>query len=48
MRLEKLPDFQIAGGDVYVKRALYNMFAMGGIDALNFDSNVLLGNISSA
>jgi Ca2+-binding RTX toxin-like protein len=42
------PDFKIAGGDVYVKRALYNSFAMGGVDALNFDTNVLLGNISSA
>lgn len=42
------PDFKIAGGDVYVKRALYNTFEMGGLDPLNFDSNVLLGNIASA
>ncbi|WP_177198552.1 hypothetical protein [Novosphingobium sp. CF614] len=42
------PDFQIAGGDTYVKRALYNTFKLGGLDPLDFDSSVLLGNISSA
>ena len=42
------PDFKIAGGDVYVKRALYNTFEMGGLNALDFDSSVLLGNIASA
>ena len=42
------PDFQIAGGDVYVKRAIYRTFELGGIDAGNFDSNVLFGNIASA
>lgn len=42
------PDFQLAGGDVYVKRAIYNTFEIGGIDATRFDTNVLLGNISSA
>lgn len=42
------PDFQIAGGDTYVKRALCNTFTLGGFDPLNFDSNVLLGNIGSA
>ncbi|MBB4642631.1 cadherin domain-containing protein [Rhizorhapis suberifaciens] len=42
------PDFKIAGGDIYVKRALYNMFEMGGLDPRNFDTNVLLGNISAA
>lgn len=42
------PDFQLAGGDVYVKRAIYNTFELGGVDATNFDTNVLLGNISSA
>jgi Ca2+-binding RTX toxin-like protein len=42
------PDFQIAGGDVYVKRAIYRTFEMGGIDATNFDTNTLFGNISSA
>jgi Ca2+-binding RTX toxin-like protein len=42
------PDFQIAGGDIYVKRAIVNTFALGGLDPLNFDLNVLMGNISSA
>ena len=42
------PDFQIAGGDIYVKRALYNTFEIGGLDPRNFDINVLLGNIASA
>ncbi len=42
------PDFQIAGGDTYVKRALYRTFELGGLDPLNFDSNVLLGNMASA
>ncbi len=42
------PDFKIAGGSVYVKRALYNTFAIGGLDPRNFDSNVLIGNIASA
>ena len=42
------PDFQIAGGDVLVKRALYNTIEQGGIDATNFDTRVLLGNIASA
>ena len=42
------PDFQIAGGDVYVKRAIYRTFEMGGIDATNFDTNALFGNIASA
>ncbi|WP_214647905.1 Calx-beta domain-containing protein [Novosphingobium aerophilum] len=41
------PDFQIAGGDIYVKRAIYNTFALG-VDATRFDTNVLIGNISSA
>jgi Ca2+-binding RTX toxin-like protein len=41
-------DFKIAGGDIYVKRALYNTFGMGGIDPLNFDTSILLGNIASA
>ena len=41
------PDFQIAGGDIYVKRAIYNTFALG-LDATRFDTSVLLGNISSA
>lgn len=42
------PDFQIAGGDTYVKRAIYNTFDIAGVDAKNFDTNVLLGNIASA
>ncbi|WP_231736733.1 Calx-beta domain-containing protein [Sphingobium sp. CCH11-B1] len=42
------PDFQIAGGDIYVKRALYNSLEIGGPDPQNFDSSVLLGNITSA
>lgn len=41
-------DFQIAGGDSYVKRAIYNTFDLGGIDERNFDSSVLLGNIAAA
>lgn len=42
------PDFQIAGGDVYVKRAIYNSFELGAINAGDFDTSILLGNISSA
>ncbi|WP_363737436.1 Ig-like domain-containing protein [Sphingobium sp. LMA1-1-1.1] len=42
------PDFKIAGGDIYVKRALYNTFELGGLDPRNFDTNVLLGNIGAA
>ncbi len=42
------PDFQIAGGDVYAKRALYNTFTMGGVDPNHFDSAVLLGNLATA
>lgn len=42
------PNFQIVGGDAYVKRAIYNTFGLGGLDPHNFDSSVLLGNISSA
>ena len=42
------PDFQIAGGDTYVKRAVYGTFDTSGLDEKNFDTNVLLGNIASA
>ena len=42
------PDFQIAGGNVLVKRAIYNIIDQGGVDATNFDANALLGNIASA
>jgi Ca2+-binding RTX toxin-like protein len=41
-------EFKIAGGDVFVKRAVYNTFAAPSFDKLNFDTSVLLGNISSA
>ena len=41
-------DFQIVGGDVLVKRAIYNTLELGSIDARNFDTRVLLGNIASA
>ena len=42
------PNFQIMGGDVYVKRAIYNTFDIAPFDADNFDTSVLLGNIASA
>ncbi|MFM7858284.1 MAG: hypothetical protein ACKO96_41800, partial [Flammeovirgaceae bacterium] len=41
-------DFQLAGGDVYVKRAFYNTFAFGGINPDKFDITVLNGNVSAA
>ncbi len=41
-------DFQIMGGDIYAKRAFYNTFELGGVDPLNFDVSVLLGNLASA
>lgn len=41
------PNFEIVGGDVYVKRALYNTFDLGDVDVANFDTGVLLGNIAS-
>ena len=41
------PNFKIVGGDVYVKRALYNTFATD-LDPLNFDPSVVLGNITFA
>ena len=41
-------DFQIMGGDVFVKRALYNTFELGGLNPADFDTNVLLGNLASA
>ncbi|PZO87557.1 MAG: hypothetical protein DI623_14505 [Sphingomonas sanxanigenens] len=41
-------DFQLIGGDIYAKRAFYNSFANGGLDPNNFDSSVILGNISTA
>lgn len=42
------PAFAIAGGNVFVKRAVNNTFANGGIDAQKFDVNLLIGNIDSA
>ena len=42
------PDFQIAGGDIYLKRAFYNTFASENLDGADFDINVLLGNIDAA
>ncbi|HEX8366910.1 MAG TPA: Ig-like domain-containing protein [Allosphingosinicella sp.] len=41
------PDFKIAGGDVYAKRALYNTFA-GGIDEASFDASIVFGNVATA
>ncbi len=42
------PDFQIIGGNTYVKRAVYASIEVGGQSATNFDQSVLLGNIASA
>ncbi|GAO52969.1 alkaline phosphatase [Novosphingobium sp. MD-1] len=42
------PDFQIAGGDIYVKRAIYGTIESIGGDASKFTMNTLLGNIASA
>jgi len=42
------PDFKIAGGDVYVKRALYSSLDQDGLDPLNFDPANLFGNIATA
>lgn len=41
-------DFQIAGGDVYVKRALYNSISSSQFDGDVFDANILLGNLETA
>lgn len=41
-------DFQLAGGDVYAKRAFYNTFTNGGINPDKFDISVLNGNVSAA
>lgn len=42
------PDFQIAGGSVYVKRALYNGLSLPGINPDNLDTNIILGDIATA
>ena len=41
-------DFKIMGGDVVVKRALYNSFASGEIDPDEFDPALVVGNIAIA
>lgn len=41
-------DFRIAGGDVYVKRALYNTFSGVDLDPLDFDTAIVAGNIATA
>ncbi|HYJ28812.1 MAG TPA: hypothetical protein VEW25_00545, partial [Allosphingosinicella sp.] len=41
-------DFQIAGGDVFAKRALYNTFLDPQLSATSFESSVILGNIDTA
>jgi Ca2+-binding RTX toxin-like protein len=42
------PDFELRGGDVFVKRALYNTIGMHSGDASRFDVNALLGNLQTA
>jgi len=42
------PNFRIAGGDVYTKRALYNTIQDNSIDDLNFDGSLLAGNLGAA
>ena len=42
------PDFELVGGSTYVKRAVYASVETGGVNATNFDSSTLLGNIASA
>jgi len=42
------PDFQIAGGDIYVKRAFYNSVAMSGVSGSQFEAATLLGDLSIA
>ena len=42
------PDFELVGGDVYVKRAIYASIERSGQSADSFDSSELLGNIASA
>jgi Ca2+-binding RTX toxin-like protein len=40
------PEFKIMGGDIYVKRALYN--SISNMSASDFDANALTGNIAVA
>ncbi|HEY0414113.1 MAG TPA: cadherin domain-containing protein [Allosphingosinicella sp.] len=42
------PDFRLAGGDVYVKRALYNTVHADGVTAETFDPADLVGNMMLA
>jgi Ca2+-binding RTX toxin-like protein len=42
------PDFQIAGGDIYTKRAIYNYSSRNKSTNSTFNQDVLLGDISSA
>ncbi|MEA3015792.1 MAG: hypothetical protein QOI38_514, partial [Sphingomonadales bacterium] len=42
------PDFQIVGGSNFVKRALYRTLEFGDQSPLNFNTSILVGNISSA
>jgi Ca2+-binding RTX toxin-like protein len=42
------PDFQLAGGDVYMKRALYNSVAAATADGRVFDLTSLLGDLAIA
>ncbi|HEU0097414.1 MAG TPA: cadherin domain-containing protein [Allosphingosinicella sp.] len=42
------PDFKIAGGDIFIKRAVYNTFANGGLNPREFDPNIIAGNIEVA
>jgi len=42
------PDFQIAGGDVFVKRALYNSLVAPGLDPRDFDVAGIMSNLSVA
>jgi Ca2+-binding RTX toxin-like protein len=41
-------DFQIAGGNVYMKRALYNSLEQNQYNQQNFDFNALYGNLDVA
>ncbi|WP_404479230.1 cadherin domain-containing protein [Novosphingobium sp. BL-52-GroH] len=42
------PDFKIAGGDVFVKRAIYSTIKLSADSGTGFDTSVLLGNVVSA
>jgi Ca2+-binding RTX toxin-like protein len=42
------PDFQIAGGDVYIKRALYNSVARSVGEGRTLDLTVLMGDLAIA